>query len=160
MDTCNKPMKKILFMLLVSFSLTLTSCVTSLTATPQDIHYYDDYVYLGVTYPVLYVNSVPHYFCGERWIVVPTNNYHCLRHYNHPMTFRGTPPRNWMRPHRHGYRPMHHKPHRPPMQHKPDVKPQPARPNPNIRPRGYSNNGNIQRPNSQRGNTPSRGGRR
>ena len=151
MDTCNKHMKRILFMLLVSFSLTLTSCVTSLTATAQDIHYYDDYVYLGVTYPVLYINSVPHYFCGERWIVVPTNNYHCLRHYHSPMIFRGTPPRNWMRPHRHGYRPM---------QHMPDVKPKPARPNPNIRPIGHLNNRNIQRPNSQRGNTSSRGGRR
>lgn len=152
-------MKKFLFMLIVSISLTLTSCVSALTVAAQDIRYYDDYVYSGVTYPVLYINSVPHYFYGERWIVVPTANYHCLRHYHRPMTFRGTPPRNWVQPQRHDYyRPIPRGTYKPPVQHRPNT--QPTRPNPNTRPGGYTNHGNSQRHTYRGGITPSRGGRR
>lgn len=151
--------------LMMICSMSITSCVTATSGiAAQEISYYDDYVYLGVTYPVLYINSIPHYFYCERWIVVPTNNYHCLRHYHRPMYFRGTPPRDWRPNYRHDYHQQNHRPtyynhrpnpganYRPSIQHRPNTQP--------TRPGGYTNHGNSQRPIYRGGMTPSRGGRR
>ena len=116
-------MKQFVLSLMMLFTLSLTSCVTTATvAEAQEISYYDDYVYLGVTYPVLYINAIPYYFYGERWVVVPNHHYHYIRHYHRPMYFRGTPPHGWTRPHSyHPVRPRtdYHRPNgnRPDIRH-------------------------------------------
>lgn len=145
-------MKKFIFTLIISVMFGLTSCITPISATAQEISYYDDYVYLGVTYPVLYINSIPHYFYGERWIVVPNTHYHYIRHYRRPLHFRGTPPQNWRPVHRYeNRRVIINNGH---TGYRPQVRPSQR---PNI---GQPNRGNSQRQFHQGGSTLPRGGRR
>lgn len=142
-------MKRLLLILVTMFTLSMTSCVTTATVTAQDISYYDDYYYGGVTYPVLYVNAIPYYFYGEQWIIIPNTHYHYIRHYHKPMYFRGTPPRGWVRPHYDGhYRRTYngHGTYHRPTGNRPDNY------RPNNRPQ---NNGNgYYRPNTNHQTTP------
>lgn len=146
----------------------MTSCVTSTTvSTGSDISYYDDYYYNGITYPVLYVNSSPYYYCGGRWTLIPHIHYRYIRHYHKPMYFRGSYPQGYVhRPH------TTYRPYRP---HKPVYMPSNTRPHGNYnqyhrkpsstysRPSRQGNSIGHQHMNTQRPNyrgTQSRGGRR
>lgn len=114
-------MKKIFIALIVSISLTLSSCDTYAQAYSYDDGFLYDYSYNN--YPVRYINSLPYYYCMTnntwQWIIVPRVHYQMIVH--HPRPLRYARPHHFhVQPHRH-YQPHNGivRPHQPGNMHRP-----------------------------------------
>lgn len=156
-------MKKILSVLLLVLCMTFTSCYSTTTATTSidGFEYYSEYYIGGNYYPVVYVNSIPHYYYINEWLVVPSMYYHLIRHHNRPIYYRHTivPPvgyHHYGRPvYHHRYTPTIRRPHVSQPNPRPNYRPQ-SRPN-QYHPNGGHTTGPNNHSNMHRSNaTPSR----
>lgn len=87
-------MKKIILILMIFLSALInTSCITPLETEYVTVGYNDVYVYAGISYPVYYIDHIAYYWSLNQWIVVPTINYHLIRHFDHPRYFSGYYPK-------------------------------------------------------------------
>lgn len=86
-------MKRIIYIILFIFSITLSSCGTTLYTTSDYyddtsyVTYYHEYYYNGAYRPVIYRNSVYYYYYLNTWYRVPTHHYCNIHRFTKPHRF-------------------------------------------------------------------------
>ena len=92
-------MRKMISLLMLTFSLTLTSCINSAQLIEDEAYFTCTYFDYGYNLPIVYINAMPYYriWSVDHWFnrPVPRERYGYIHRFDRPMTLRrpDMPPR-------------------------------------------------------------------